>query len=148
MELAEDADGLPGQRHDVRLAHLHPSRPDSPLGMLSVQVDPGPLGGAKLSGAHGHVGRKFQRRSRRRLAIVAVDGPQQLSDLCRIDDRGMVLRRSRWQCSPKIGSDVVLRASGRDRVPEASGADLARAMRRIDDPLRLDTLQNVTPAPR
>ncbi|HUI61355.1 MAG TPA: hypothetical protein VLX90_14090, partial [Steroidobacteraceae bacterium] len=52
------------------------------------------------------------------LPVIAVDSSQQLSDLQRISDGRVVLRRPRRQGSDRVGSDVALGATGGDRVPK------------------------------
>jgi hypothetical protein len=74
MKLPQNGNGLTGQRHDLRLAHLHPLRGNPPYGLITVEDELGPFGGAEFAGTNEYIRSEFEGGCGRGLTDVAVDG--------------------------------------------------------------------------
>lgn len=83
------------QRHEVRLAHLHPGARYVPLRVVEIDLDP--LSGTKLPWPDEDERRKSQRQRGDGMPGVAMDGAQELPHPRWIGDRGEVARSHRRQ---------------------------------------------------
>ena len=148
LQLAKDRDSLPRQRHQVPahqilvgLGPLHALARHFPQRRIKVEL--APLCLAQLSGAQEHERREPKRSAYHRLALVRIDGPQQLGDLGRVDDR-CVAARYRWP--QRAGAEelgrIALRATRLDAVLEDLAAGPLRAMSRLDRTALLDLAQH------
>jgi len=87
-EILEHIQHLPGQRHRVRLLHLHPFGRHTPH--LFRKIDPAPFFLPQFAWSQEDVRRDPQCMERLRPSFIVVDRAQQLADLLRFDDRSMV----------------------------------------------------------
>src|SRR5947209_11894975 len=79
MQLAQNRNSLPRQRHDMLLPHLHPRSWDAPFS--SVQIELAPLSREQFPRADKDQRREFQREPRHRpVSLVPVNRAKQLPD--------------------------------------------------------------------
>jgi hypothetical protein len=100
------------------LAHFHAFASDAPFGLLAVECELAPLGGAKLARAHKHVRREPKCTVRRRLPDVSIDCPQQLADAAGISEGRMISDCERRECSAKVYRGITLGASCCNGIPK------------------------------
>jgi len=78
-QLAQDRQGLARQRHQVLPTHLHAVARYAP--QCAVPIDFAPSAAAKLARPKEYMRREAQRRVRRRLAVIALNGLQERAHL-------------------------------------------------------------------
>lgn len=89
-----------------------------------VEVELVPLGLSQLAGTHEDERCKAQSALRHEVSLVAVERTEELPDTLRIDDRGVMLRLGRRQCTTKVSGRIAVGSARGDCITE----DLAAAM--------------------
>src|SRR5581483_10809158 len=91
LELSQDRERLPAERHQVLLAHFHALGRYAPFRRLQIKL--APLRPAQLPGSHEEQGGELECRHRGRIADVSVNRAQQLAYAGGFGDRGMIALR-------------------------------------------------------
>jgi hypothetical protein len=120
----------------VVLPHLHLGARDPPFGR--VEIDLGPFGGAQLSGANEYQRCQLERETGVGMAVVSVDGTQQLGSLLRLGDRGVVRFWDDGKRASQIRGDVAVSESAGNRKPEDLAAQLLDLVRGLNRSSCLD----------
>ena len=114
--LAQDGNSLTGERHVVRVAHLHALGRNAAL--RGVEINLRPLSGTQLTRSKENNRCKLQGVVSRGLANIVVNCPEEFSHSSRFSNCGAVLYLQRRKSATEIGGGISVRAAGSDRISE------------------------------